>query len=386
MSRKALAGLGAGAALVAGVVVLVILLAGSSHPTSGGRRALPGGRRALPGPAGEQFGASVNRLFNDRTYSRAQIDTQLAALHDTGATLARTDTLWELTEPSPPSAGVHRYNWAFDDLIAGSLAAHGLRWLPTVDYAPGWASSPSGVLHAPPRSAADFAVFAAAVAARYGVGGAFWRAHPRLSQLPVQIYEIWNEPDNAQFWVPAPNPRAYASLYLTARAAIQAVDPSARVIIGGLTKAPRFLGELVNAHPDLVGHVDGVAVHPYGPPPAVLAKVRRARATLADLGLGGVPLYVTEFGWSIHPAGTVNFAPASRRPSYISTTLAALGHTNCNVAGAVLYTWITPERNPKDKEDWFGIHPPAGGTSPDTAAFTAGIRRAQMPAATREVC
>lgn len=39
-----------------------------------------------------------------------------------------------------------------------------------------------------------------------------------------------------------------------------------------------------------------------------------------------------------------------------------------------LYAWVTPERNPHDPQDWFGIHPPGRGTSPDTTAFTQGLR------------
>lgn len=74
---------------------------------------------ALPPPPGVQFGASVNHLFNDGTYSPTQVDAQLAALRATGATLARSDALWEATEPQPPVDGVHHYSWTFDDAIAG---------------------------------------------------------------------------------------------------------------------------------------------------------------------------------------------------------------------------------------------------------------------------
>src|SRR5262249_5143557 len=143
----------------------------------------------------------------------------------------------------------------------------------------------------------------------------------------------------------------------------------------------------VHAQPDLVGHVDGVAIHPYGPGvAAVLGKVRRARSALASLGMADVPLYVTELGWTTHPAGTINFAPERSRPRRILTALAALGHTNCGITTTVIYTWVTPERNRAHKEDWFGIHPPDGGTSPDTAAFAAGMRRARRPGGTLAVC
>ncbi len=242
----------------------------------------PLGPPAQPAPASEQFGISVNRLFNDqfagRGYTRVQIDDQLTELAATGATAARSDTLWSAAEPNPPDAGGHRYDWAFDDEIAGTLAAHGLRWLPIVDYAPGWAATVPSSSVSPPRLVGDYAAFAGAFAARYGLGGSFWHAHPGLRAEPVDTYEIWNEPDNAQFWPPAPSATTYADMYLRARDAITGADPSARVIIGGLTNPGVFLPALAAARPGFFAHVDGVAIHPYGPTPAVVYWAR-ARGT-----------------------------------------------------------------------------------------------------------
>jgi hypothetical protein len=338
-------------------------------------------------PAEPLLGINVNRLFNARTYSAAAIDQQLTALRGTGARVARSDAFWEASEPSAPLGGVHRYDWSFDDGIAGALAAHGLTWLPIIDYSAPWAQSLRGVDHSAPTSAGDYGAYAGALAARYGPHGSFWRAHPELTPAPVETYEVWNEPDNPTFWRPAPDARRYGELYLSARDAITALDPGARVIIGGLTNPQGFLPALLRSHPDLRGHIDGVAIHPYGfPLDGVLARVRGARRTLRALGLGGIPLYVTEFGWTTHPQSALDFLAESERPAAIEGTMADLGHLDCGVVAALLYTWVTPERNPADKEDWFGIHPPGGGPSPDTAAFAAALRRAAGPAPEVNLC
>jgi len=311
----------------------------------------------------------------------------LAALRATGATLARSDALWEATEPEPPTAGVHRYDWSFDDGIAGALAGNDLTWLPIIDYSAPWAQSIPGVDHSPPASVADYAAYAAAVARRYGSGGSFWSAHPGLPQRPVVALEIWNEPDNHVFWSPKPNPAGYANLYLQTRQAVEGTAPGIRVIVGGLAHPATFLPEVLAAAPQLRGQLDGVAIHPYGATPlAVLASVRTARRTLASLGLGSVPLYVTEFGWTTSPPGALDYLPARLRPAYIEETLAALGHVDCGVAAAMLYAWITPERNPADPQDWFGIHPPDGGQTADTTAFSDGLRAAAAPATTIRLC
>jgi hypothetical protein len=347
----------------------------------------PAGPPAKLAPTHEQLGINVNRLFNDRTFTPAQIDASLAALRRTGATLARSDALWEAGEPTAPTAGVHHYDWSFDDEIAGSLAAHGLQWLPILDYSAPWAQSIPGQDHSAPRPASDFALWAGAVAARYGAGGTFWRQHPALRAPPVDTYEVWNEPDNPTFWVPAPNAAYYANLYLQTRDAIAAADPGARVLVGGLTNPRAFLPAMLHARPDLVGHVDGVAIHPYGANPLVaLRNVEVARSVLDSLGLSAVPMYVTEVGWTTRPAGALDWAPAQARPGYISATLATLGHTNCGLAAALLYTWVTPERNPKNPQDWFGIEPPGGGGGPDVSAFTTGVEKAAAPAPTVRLC
>jgi polysaccharide biosynthesis protein PslG len=343
---------------------------GSSSPASASA-----GPVAQPAPATESFGVNLNDLFNGAGYSPRQIDAQLAAVRATGATVARSDALWEASEPAAPRAGVHSYSWGFDDSIAGSLAADGLRWFPIIDYTAPWAQSIPGQDHSPPRSASDYAAYAAAFAARYGSGGSFWRAHPELRAEPVDTYEIWNEPDNQQFWVPAPDAAAYANLYLRARDTITAVDPTARVIVGGITHPEAFLPEMLRARPDLVGHIDGVAIHPYGPNPfVVLARVRGARSVLASLGLATVPIYVSEFGWTTRPPGVFGWASERVRPGYISSTVTALGETNCGIAAVQLYTWVTPQLDPTNKEDWYGIHPPRGGSSRDTDALAASLQ------------
>lgn len=391
---------GGAAAIVAAVVVVIALISssGASHrspplPGSPPTEApttppapVPAGPPARQAPSGEQFGVSVNRLFNDRNSAR-QINAQLNALRRTGVTLARTDAFWEAAEPQPPVAGVHRYHWAFDDLIARSLATHRLRWVAIIDYSAPWAQSSPGKDHSPPRYPAAYAAYAGAFAARYGPGGSFWTAHPHLPAEPVETYEIWNEPDNPEFWTSSSGAARYVELYLQARAAVTAADPSARVIVGGLTNPRVYLPAMLAARPDLRGHLDGVAIHPYGPGPrAVLANVATARATLDSLGMGSVPLYVTEFGWTTSPPGAQDWAPAAARPTYIAQTLAALGHLNCGLAAAILYTWVTPERDPRNKEDWFGIHSPQGGGSNDSAAFVKGLQAARRSAPDLNVC
>ncbi len=390
----------AGALVLAGLLALILASpGGQNHPetvTAFGRLGKPPwplrigplrpGPPAQPPPRTEQLGVNIGLLFSLRIYGQALIYAQLSALARTGATLVRFDAPWEAAEPAPPVHGIH-YDWRLDDRIASALAAHHLQWLPIIDYSPPWVRSVRGLAHSAPSSAAAYAAYAGALAARYGTGGTFWRAHPELPPEPVQTYEIWNEPDSALFWQPRPDPAAYARLYLRARVAITSVQPTARVIVGGLTNPRTFLPELLSAEPMLRGHIDGVAIHPYGhDPEAVLARVRAARLALRSLGMGSVPLYVTEFGWSTQPAGGFGFAPANLRPRFIYETMAALRHTDCGLAAVLLYAWFTPELNPANKQDWFGIDPPRPGPSPAVRAFSAALRGGVASPANAGLC
>ena len=341
---------------------------------------------ALPAPRTEGFGASVNLLFNTPGLADSLIAAQLHALRAAGATVARSDALWEASERTAPSGGVHHYDWTFDDRIAADLAMAGLRWLPILDYTAPWAQSIPGQDHSPPRSDDDYAAYAGAFAARYGPGGTFWRAHPELTAPPVDTIEIWNEPDNGQFWAPTPDAGAYADLYASARLAIDAVTPTVRVIIGGLTRPPEFLAAMLAARPALAGHIDGVGVHPYGRPGVVRAKLADDRAALVASGLGAVALYATEFGWTTSPPGALDYVAAARRPAYIRDTLDALGGLRCGVVEAVLYTWYSPEQNPTDSQQWYGISGPAGAPTPDTTAFSDGVREALAAAPRDRAC
>jgi hypothetical protein len=384
--------------LVAVTGVAVALLArghGSRHgtiPTSRSSAGTPStpsssGPPAYQAPTEQQLGASVNWLFNGRNYSPRLIDAQLRALSGTGATIARSDAIWGYAEPRPPAGGLHSYDWRFDDRIAGSLAAHGLTWLPIVDYSAPWSQTVPGNLHSPPRAPSDYAAYAAALAVRYGAGGRFWRQHGELPAKPVQTLEIWNEPDNPEFWPPGPDAGRYSLLYRQARDAVARANPSVRAIIGGLTNPAHFLPAVLNADPELVGRIYGVAIHPYaGTPAGILARVRKAREVLRSLGLAAVPIYVTEFGWTTSPPGAPYYAPGQLRRAYIARTLEAMSRMGCRIAGVVVYTWMTPESDPSASQQWYGINPPGTAETEDAAAFARALSHADATRAANRRC
>lgn len=354
------------AALAAALVVLAHLLAA------------PAGAQT---PADGRFGVGVQTLFRADGSLVDGGDAQLARIAAEGLSVARTDAFWAAIEPSPPMALLgRRLRWERTDPIARALARHGLRWLPVLAYATPWSTTDRSTDKAAPRSDAEYAGYAAAVAQRYGPAGAFWRANPGLPQLPVETVEIWNEPNLAAYWRRPDTPR-YAGLYLAARAAIRTAAPQVRALVGGLSPYANpagYLRAMVAARPELRGAVDGVGVHPYAPGAGKAVNVVQAiRATLRDLGMGAVPIAVTEVGWpKPNRSASAAFAlPEPARAGAFALFGDAIARSDCGVDAVIPYTWTSSERDPSAQDDFFGL---AGA---DAAPGPAG--RAYLAAATR---
>lgn len=334
-----------------------------------------------PAPAATFHGAGVTTLFQADGSLVPGGGAHLDALAAAGIPMARADAHWPAVQPFGP--GDRR--WVATDRIAGALAARGLRWLPVLGYAVPWSTTVAGTDKAAPADPAAFAAFGAMVAARYGPGGAFWAEHPELAPLPVEAVEVWNEPNIPAYWRPAPDPAAYAALYLATREAVHRAAPGVTVIAGGLSPygdPDGFLRAMHAARPDLAGRLDAVGLHPYSPTPAgVIALVAAARATLDDLGAGGVPISVTELGWPRPNASpTASFAlPDDTRAGSVALVADALAASDCGVDRLALFTWTSAMRDPVEQEDWFGLTGPDGAHTPAAHAFAAAARAPAPP-------
>lgn len=333
--------------------------------------AMGGAAPARAGDGGRLFGVSVNRIVND-DFTPAHWDAPLRAVRASGIAQARTDAFWMWAEPRRPRHGVHHYTWRRLDAVAGALARHHLRWLPIVDYSAIWAATYKGNYHSPPRRNADYAAYARAFAARYGRGGSFWRRHRGLPRLPVTVYEIWNEPNNGQFfWRPKPDPARFADMYLRAHAAIHAIDKRATVVVGGLVARPSFVMAMYAARPDLRGKVDALGWHAYAPRvEGLLSGLRDLRATLELEGEPDLPVHVTELGWPT-AGDDPTVLPDPARAAALETAADRLARSDCGIRAVIAYTWSTP----KHDATGFGISRPDGRPGPASRAFVRVVQR-----------
>ena len=209
-----------------------------------------------------------------------------------GADWVRMWALWQDMEPAPGDYNQHLIS-VMNGRIA-ALQARGVKVLVVVHRAPAWASS-GGT----PSNPAAFGRFMGQVAQR--VPGA-------------DAWELWNEPDSAQFWGGAPDPAAYAAHLRAAYPAIKAVQPSDIVVTGGMVgNNMDFLAGLYANGAQ--GSFDAVGVHTdtacltSGPDAYyrdergrvgryTFSAYREVHAVMTDHGDGAKPVWMTELGWN----------------------------------------------------------------------------------------
>ncbi len=318
----------------------------------------------------DYFGMNAQYVFK---LPPQQWDRQLAAIAATGVGVVREDAFWSRAERRAPSRGAHSYDWSSADAIAAALARNGLRWYPILDYSTPWAGmlgGPKGWKSAP-IDPDEFAAYAAAFARRYGSGGSFWTDNPSLPALPVQTYEIWNEPNLADFWPDTSGAAArYGDLLAATAPAIRAADPDGNVVVGGLspTGLTDFLNGIEARRPGLIAEMDAVAFHPYGTTFANTgARVRVLREWLDQHGAATLPIEVTETGWATPPL------PEADRATRMANLVRGLTQSTCGITRIIPYTWMTFESEESNPEEWFGIARGDGSVKPTGIALTAAI-------------
>jgi len=218
-----------------------------------------------------------------------------------GATWIRFDINWAVIQ----DRGRSSYHWGPFDRVVRAARARGLNVLAGILYTPPWARPSGGSASSPPAKLEEYAAFARKAAARY-------------RRLGVHAYEIWNEPNNADSWEPAPDAARYTQMLRLAYAAIKRVDRKATVISAGLSPyGSRGAGDSRHLNPldflermyasEARGSMDAVGWHPYTFPrdlgfsdssgwSQMAETTPSARSIMVAYGDGAKRIWPTEFG------------------------------------------------------------------------------------------
>ena len=205
---------------------------------------------------------------------------EMDLLKATGVGRVRMDASWHRVEKE---RGVYDFS-ALDGLMR-ELDAQGLRAMLILNYGNALYSESQ---HAPPiapEARAAFVKYAAATVARFKGRGVLW--------------EIYNEPNNKQFWSPTPDGKAYADLAADAARAIRAVAPDEVLCGPGMALIDKpFFEKATDA--GLLDMIDAVTVHPYRQtaPETFGDELAWLRKSVADRGKR-TPIIAGEWGYPV---------------------------------------------------------------------------------------
>jgi hypothetical protein len=143
----------------------------------------------------------------------------------------------------------------------------------------------------------------------------------------IHDWEIWNEPDNSQFFTGSP--QQYAWMLRTAHDAIKQVDPSDQVLLGGISGIagiPWLTQVFATPGADAAQAFDIANVHERGGLDGLAAAIKFWKAYFAASGFNG-PLWVTEHGYPSDPAHQYDphfAAGASSQAAYLKASIPSL--------------------------------------------------------------
>ena len=280
-------------------------------------------------------------------------------LAEAGTDVVRVQLNWENVQhvegDCKPESQVNACQWVDFDEIVGAASVHGIRVLPVLGGRPEFAHDDDSAEHLrehPPTEGEAFERwldFAGAAAARYGPGGEFWAAYDAFTgapALPIEEWQIWNEPNAVAFWPPEPDADAYAKLVVETAEVIRESDPSAEIVLAGMfgTAAERsddFLAQLYET-PGFEDSYDSLAVHPYSPDlRGIEAQIGWLRDAAAEQGDPDVGLWVTELGWGSADGGHPLEVGEAGQAELLRESFEYLleNREELNVEGVTWFTW-----------------------------------------------
>lgn len=231
--------------------------------------------------------------YPEESRSLALAREDLELMRKAGVDVLRVSLGWDEVEPERG-----RFDFAFwDAFIRMAVDDFGIRLLPYVAYTPRWAVHPAAQTREdtwryPPADPGAWSEALRALASRY--------------EKRIGSWELWNEPDNQDYW--RGTPAEFAALVKAGAAAVRRGAPQAQVVLGGIAWDTEFLATLFRDE-RLGDSVDVVNAHAYfetwnaSPLEALDDYVHRLRRIVDRWGRGQ-PVWLAEVGYSSYRDGT----------------------------------------------------------------------------------
>jgi hypothetical protein len=207
-----------------------------------------------------------------------RLEQSAAKIQESGAVWVRTAFEWSDMEPEKGHFVFTKY-----DKLLDALDRHHLKTLAILCYNPSWRSGEWNQAPVPE----DFVAYSRAVVNHF--------------KGRVKYWEIWNEPDQSDYWIPQDDLVAYGQLLKAVYPVIKKEDPTAQVVMGAivdeipfrLRRLYRRIGkesfDVVNIHPFVHPHAESAVAHLHG---VYVATTK----VMAEFGDSDKPIWITEIG------------------------------------------------------------------------------------------
>ncbi len=222
--------------------------------------------------------------YFDGTSSPERVERHMRAAHEAGAQYLRCSFTWNAIEKAPG-----QYDWAFWDRLVEAAARNRIELIPYVAYTPKWAASVKEEFWTQaPVDPQLYAQFVYRAASRY--------------RRRIRAWEIWNEPDNREYW--RSSPEEFARLVEMAAKAIRRADPSAVLVLGGMSLGPSEFFQTLMRQYHVDRWVDVIAMHGYPESWGPLRAEQQYRGWISQMaqairdGGMGVDFWANEMGYA----------------------------------------------------------------------------------------
>lgn len=330
------------AAIVSGLCVVALI----SSPTSQRHRQVFTDNFAALSVAATALGFADSHIY---FYEDAQIAATVQRWKSNNIRTVRIGIPWADVE-----AVKGAYRWVRSDRVVAAAAAANISIICAITSSPSWAMAPGAMSpNGRPASPEQYGLFAAKVAERY--------------KGKIAAYEIWNEPNGATGYSPAPDPVRYTDLLRAAYPRIKAVDRTA-VVLGGVLGSVlswgswmidpvTFLTRMYGA--GAKPYFDALSYHPYNyhskfstgmlQPESPLDQLVRMRRAMLSNGDGVKKIWVTEYG---APTNRVGEATQAAFISDMVSTWRELPYAG----PLMLYSTRDLNSSGHQDEDHFGVY------------------------------
>ena len=233
---------------IVALLALLLMCQCASGAETASARVLPlnrfeNSRRDQPAGKAYRLAVGVADDYFDGTSSKERVRRHFAIAGELGVKYLRCAFSWNAIEKSPG-----KYDWSFWDNLVEEAHKADVELIPYVAYTPAWAAEKQQEFWAqPPRDTAVYADFMRRIVSRY--------------RGKIKAWEIWNEPDNREYWQ---GPVAsYAALVKAAAKEMRRADPGIVLVLGGMSRGPgQFFRALLSDY-GIAGYVDVIAMHAY---------------------------------------------------------------------------------------------------------------------------